>query len=370
MSVIEAVRRVWSPGDKVMEFATGEGLPPAAGTYTAPSLDLGRHRLLLTVLTVAALVIGPLAAAYGTSWAPPIMLAPIILTSGLLLRPPAVAVVLAASAVSAAIGLTVQLEPEQLAVLVVVAVLAVSLSHARAGVGIYGLRGDHALIELKSQLKAINQIPPLPRHWGRKVALQAAPGALFGGDFLVSRLEGSRLQLALVDVSGKGNDAAAHALMLAGTFGGLLASVPAERFLPACNDYLLRRGEERLVTAVHLDLDLSTGAYTIACAGHPPAAQYFGGSGTWQPSTAVGIALGVIDHVRWPTVEGALGKGDALMLFTNGLWGPRADPDTGLDRILGEAHSLVREGFTETATLVKSVRNREDDSALVLIWRT
>ncbi|MFE3448385.1 PP2C family protein-serine/threonine phosphatase [Nonomuraea sp. NPDC059194] len=370
MSVLEAIRRIWSPGDKVMEFATGEGLPPVAGTYIAPSLDLGRHRLLLSVLTVAALAVGPLAVAYGTAWAPPITLAPIILTSGLLLRLPAIGVVLAASAISAVTTLAVKPELAQLAVLVLVAALAVSLGNARAGVGVYGLRGDQALIELKNQLKATNQIPPLPRRWGRKVALQAAPGALFGGDFLVSRLEDSRLQLALVDVSGKGDDAAAHALMLSGTFGGLLASVPAERFLPSCNDYLLRRGEERLVTAVHLDLDLTTGVYTVACAGHPPVAQYFGGSGTWQPSTAAGIALGVTDHVRWPTVGGTLGKGDALMLITNGLWGPRADPDTGLDRILGEAHSLVREGFTETATLVKRVRNREDDSALVLIWRT
>ncbi|MET9336715.1 PP2C family protein-serine/threonine phosphatase [Nonomuraea sp. NPDC004354] len=370
MSVVEAVRSVWSPGDKVMEFSTGEGRPPAVTTYTTPSLGMRRHRLLLTVLTLTALAVGPLAVAFGVAWAPPIMLAPIILLGGLQLRLPALAVVLTASAVSALVTLTVKVEIAQLVILAAVAVLAVFLAYTRDGVGIHGLRGDHALIQLKAQLRAINQIPPLPRGWGRKVALQAAPGALFGGDFLVSHLEDSRLQLALVDVSGKGNDAAAHALMLSGTFGGLLSTVPAARFLPACDDYLARKGGERLVTAVHLDLDLKSGAYTVTCAGHPPAAQYFGGSGTWQPAAAQGVALGVVDNPARAGAEGTLGKGDALMLFTNGLWGPRADPDTGLDRILGAAHSLVREGFGETATLVKTVRNREDDSALVVIWRT
>ena len=99
-------------------------------------------------------------------------------------------------------------------------------------------------------------MPSLPRGWGRKVAIQAAPGALFGGDFLVSRRDGQHLQLALVDVSGKGDDVVSHAMLLSGTFSGLLGAVPPGEYLPACNTALMRSWDERLVTALHLHRQL------------------------------------------------------------------------------------------------------------------
>jgi hypothetical protein len=367
MSVLEAVRSVWSPGDQAVEYTSGGGQPPRSEAFTVPSHDVTRHRLLLATLTVAALAVGPIEASFGLSFAPPVVLVPIILTAGLLLRLPGVVIVMIASLVSIVITVVVRPLPLQLVILALITALALRLAYTRDVVGIRGLRGDHVVAELKSRLKAVNQIPALPREWGRKVAIQAAPGALFGGDFLVSALDGSRLRVALVDVSGKGNDAAARAVLLSGTFSGLLTSVPADRFLPACNDYLTRGSEVRLVTAIHLDLNLNNGAYTITCAGHPPAAKYAGGSGTWQLSPANGIALGALADAAWTGVTGTLSKGDALMLFTNGLWGPRADPDTGIDRVLGLAETL--HGFTETTTLVRQLGNREDDSALVLIWR-
>jgi len=72
------------------------------------------------------------------------------------------------------------------------------------------------------------------------VLLQAG-GSSFGGDFVVSESDGKTLEVALVDVSGKGVDAGTRALMLSGAFGGLLGSVQPDRFLPACNLYLQRQ---------------------------------------------------------------------------------------------------------------------------------
>ncbi|WP_143590126.1 PP2C family protein-serine/threonine phosphatase [Thermoactinospora rubra] len=370
MSVEEAVRSVWTPGDQVVESESGLGREPRTSTYTAPAKDLLRHRLLLAALTLASLAVGPLAHAFGTGWVPPVLLTPIVLTSGLLLRVPAVVVVLITCSISAVATLSVRPEPAQLAIVAVTAALALRLARNRDSVGLHGMRGDQTLLDLKARLKATNQLPALPLGWGRKVGVQAAAGALFGGDFLVAHHEAERLRVALVDVSGKGDDAAAHALMLSGGFGGLLASLPADEFLPACNAYLTRGREGRLVTAIHLDLDLFTGRYEITCAGHPPAVHYCSGSGSWQPSPARGIALGVVEDASWAKARGTLQKGDALMLFTNGAFGPRTDPETGVDRLLGEADTLVQRGFAELATIVKHKRNTEDDSALVLIWRT
>jgi len=117
--------------------------------------------------------------------------------------------------------------------------------------------------------------------------------------------------------------AVALGLLLSGAFGGVLGSVPREQFLPAANAYL-RRGstDEGFVTAVHLSIDLASGEYTLYSAGHPPAARFDANTGQWRTSTARGIVLGVVpDLASVPDVpdEGVLRRGDAIMLYTDGL---------------------------------------------------
>ncbi len=189
--------------------------------------------------------------------------------------------------------------------------------------------------------------------------LRPAGGSSFGGDFLVSACDGKTLELALVDVSGKGIDAGTRALLLSGAFGGLLGSVPREQFLPSCNSYLMRgTPAEGFVTAVHLGLDLTTGDYVVASAGHPPAAQFEAGSGTWRLTRARGIVLGVVPDLRSVPEQGMLRPGDALMLYTDGLVeAPGRDIDAGIDRLLGAADRLVTAGFGEGAgRLVEAMR--------------
>ena len=219
-------------------------------------------------------------------------------------------------------------------------------------------------------------MPPLPTGWRSAAVLRPAGGASFGGDFLVSACDGKTLEVALVDVSGKGVDAGTRALLLSGAFGGLLGSVPQGEFLTACNAYL-RRGPvtEGFVTAVHLALDLTTGDYVLTSAGHPPPAQFDAGSGTWKVTQARGIVLGVVPDLRCVPAHGALRPGDALMLYTDGLVeAPGRDIDVGTDRLLGEATRLVATGFANAAgelvRVVKAGGASSDDCALVLIWRT
>ena len=190
--------------------------------------------------------------------------------------------------------------------------------------------------------------------------LRPAGGASFGGDFVVSVCDGKMLEVAVVDVSGKGIDAGTRALMLSGAFGGLLGSVPASEFLTACNAYL-RRSEpaEGFVTAVHLALDLTTGNYVIGSAGHPPAAHFESGSGLWLLTQARGIVLGVVPDLRQDAEHGTLRPGDALMLYTDGVVEqPGRDIDVGIDRLLGEADHLVTGGFGGgAASLVQAMRD-------------
>ena len=196
---------------------------------------------------------------------------------------------------------------------------------------------------------------------------------------MVSACDGKTLEVALVDVSGKGIDAGTRALLLSGAFGGLLGSVPREEFLPACNAYL-RRGSatEGFVTAIHLALDLTSGEYVLSSAGHPPAAHYDAAASRWRLTRARGIVLGVVPDLHGAAAEqerGVLHRGDALMLYTDGLIeAPGRDIDEGTDRLLAEAEDMLTSSFKTGApalvTTMQQVIGGSDDCALVLLWRT
>src|ERR1700760_131864 len=268
--------------------------------------------------------------------------------------------------------------PGIIATIAITAVFADVLARTRAKLGLQGLRGNQMLIELRDRIREQGKLPALGDGWGSEVVLRPAGGASFGGDFVVSYSDGKTLEVALVDVSGKGIDAGTRALLLSGAFGGLLGSVPNTDFLAAANAYLRRgRWNEGFVTAVHLSLDLTSGEYVISSAGHLPAVHYDAASGRWRVGQARGIVLGVVPDLQAvPTSneEGVLRRGDALMLYTDGLVeAPGRDIDDGIDRLLGEAERLVKTGFRtgveELVTTLERDVGSNDDRALVLIWR-
>ncbi|MEU8801363.1 PP2C family protein-serine/threonine phosphatase [Spirillospora sp. NPDC048819] len=338
---------------------------------------LTRERYVFAALAVLAIAIGVATAKDTRGLAPSGVLVLIVLGGGLLLKVRSLVallgVVVAMVAYNAwadvpAIGIGM------IATLTITAVLALTLARTRQQLGVQGLRGDSMLLELRDRLRRQGEMPELPDGWDSQVVLLQAGGSSFGGDFVVSASDGDTLEVALVDVSGKGTDAGTRALMLSGAFGGLLGSIQPDRFLPACNDYLHRqRWDEGFVTAVHVVVDLKTGEYTVESAGHPPAVQFDAGSGAWQVSPAKGVVLGVVPDLRCIPEHGQLRPGDALLLYTDGLVeSPGSDLDTGIDRLLGEAERLVPQGFGSGAReLVETMAAaRDDDCALVLIWRT
>ncbi|MFI6797493.1 PP2C family protein-serine/threonine phosphatase [Streptosporangium canum] len=336
---------------------------------------LGRDRNLLITLIVLTVVLAGLAARVSMEWFSPALMIPITLVGGLQLRLRSLAKLLCAVAaallyVGVARGVG-HIGPGLLVTFGFTTVLAALMARTRGKLGVQGLRGDAMLLELRDRLKNQSELPSLPKDWDSRVVLKQAGGSSFGGDFLVSMREGDTVELALVDVSGKGVDAGTRALMLSGTFGGLLGSV--DDFLPACNTYLHRQREaEGFVTAVHVRLNLVTGEYVITSAGHPPVVKFEAGTGTWRVSPAKGVVLGIVPDLHCEPDRGTLRKGEALMLYTDGLIEqPGRDIDAGLDRLLGEAERLLPSGFRDGArNLVTSMSaGHNDDCALILIWR-
>jgi hypothetical protein len=269
-------------------------------------------------------------------------------------------------------------------VLVFLVVGAVSYEQARRRdrLGVRRVRPDQILLDLRERLRVQGEVPPLPRGWGIEVELRPADDAGMAGDFVASRVHSAEfadgvhvlLDLVLVDVSGKGVGAGTRALLLSGALGGLLGAVPPEDFLAEANRYLLQqRWPEGFATAVYLRVDLSTGAYRVESAGHPPVAHLDAGSGTWELLRRRGPLLGVLPEVGHPPDTGVLRRGDAVLLYSDGVVEDRhRDIEVGVDRLLGAAERLVPRGDYRggAALLVHEVpTNRGDDRAVVMLWR-
>ncbi len=261
-------------------------------------------------------------------------------------------------------------------VVLVIAAVSLGLARSRARLGLKGTMGDSMLVDLRDRLSAQGSMPELPRGWAEQLVLRSAERASFSGDFVVATrsADGCVLEVALVDVSGKGHGAGTRALLLSGALGGLLGSLPPEQFLPASNAYLLRQNwPEGFATAVHLVVNLGSGEFEVRSAGHPPAIHFHAGSGLWETLDSEGGLLGVIEKDVYEPVMGRLRPGDALMLYTDGLVeAPRRDLADGIDKLQGEAERLVTRGFRGGANkLIDAVASSDaDDRALLLLWRT
>lgn len=340
---------------------------------------IGSSVLCLALVLASSLLAYLLARFPGqTPWG---VFAPVLVVAGLFLPPRFVAVVYVTVAVL--LSYVGWLNPEyqaafwgNLVVTAVIGAVMVWLVTARARLGVQGTLGEAMLVDLRDRLRAHGELPDLPPPWHAEVSLQSAYGEAFSGDFVVANrsVDGSRLELALVDVSGKGVGAGTRALLLSGALGGLLGAMEPRAFLPAANAYLLRQDwNEGFATAIHMALDLRTGEYSVGGAGHPPAVRFSAGSGRWEVlDERSGPVLGILDGVEFPRTTGRLERGDALLLYTDGVIEARSrDLSVGIDRMLGTAERLVSRGFAGGAARLcaAAISGNTDDRAVIMVWR-
>jgi hypothetical protein len=266
-----------------------------------------------------------------------------------------------------------EVRPGGLIVVAVTAFACYEFARSREETGLGAFGGENVLLELRERLEQQGRLPQLPLGWGTDSVVRPAGDVPFAGDFVVSALHGPLLEIALVDVSGKGVEAGTRSLLLSGALGGLLGSASPSVFLRRSNHYLVRQDwEEGFATAVHVAIDLSSGAYEVGSAGHPPVAHFDGGTGRWRLHDAPGVALGLLADEEYPSLSGTLDRGDALLLYTDGLVEvPGRDLAYGIDKLLGHAERSVADGFVGGAgELVTRVgASSADDRGLVLLWR-
>ena len=257
-------------------------------------------------------------------------------------------------------------------VILLLCAIVLFTSHRRSRLGVAGAQGESMLIDLRDRIQRYGRLPELPSQWAAESALRSAGGTLFAGDFIVASATKDRLDVCVVDVSGKGDAAATRALLLSGAFGGLITAVPPHEFLDAANAYLLgHRWDEGFATAVQLSLDLNSGHFEVWTAGHPPAVHLAAGSGRWSALQSDGPVLGLIEGAEFESVRGVMRPGDAMLLYTDGLVETaKREIELGIDRLIGEAEKTLHAAQDDRVDrLVDRLGSKDDDRALLLVHR-
>jgi len=254
-----------------------------------------------------------------------------------------------------------------------IAVALILFASSRQQSGLPGAMGEAMLADLRDRLHSQSAMPALPVPWTSQSSLVAANSVGYGGDFMIAHLSDDqrRLEVILVDVCGKGVQAASRALQFNGALGGLIGALSPDGLFNAANRFLLRNSsDETFATAVHVLVDLPTGYYELTNAGHPPALLWSAAEGAWVPDRARGTALGILAGPELRTTSGTLGPGDALMFYTDGVVESRSnDLDEGVAWLRCEGARAVSRGFDGAAERIISKVDRDDDDRAVVILR-
>jgi hypothetical protein len=370
------------PNDTIPRHASyeqgGAGLSRVLTRRLGPNAVRNPDRFYTVVFVVAVVLVGTACNVWPMG-VPSALLFPIVVAAGVLVSGRGLLVVYGLT-----LGFLLLWAPESgltkpRATLVILSFLSVMVlmyfaARSRSLIGTRGFGADRMFAELRDRIALVGRVPVLPDAWQAWSCILSAHGERFSGDFVVAHLSasGNRLEIALVDVSGKGTRAGTRSLLLSGALGGLLGAIPSGDFLRAANDYLVRQGwEEGFATAVHLDLDLRTGEYSIANAGHPSPARYTSGRARWTVlDGGRGPLLGVVPDASFPRQSGRLDRGDALLFYSDGVIEARGrDLTDGIDRMLGvAAMSVLGEGDV-ARDVCESARSGEDDDRAALAVR-
>ncbi|MFE9808699.1 PP2C family protein-serine/threonine phosphatase [Streptomyces sp. NPDC005548] len=195
-----------------------------------------------------------------------------------------------------------------------------------------------------------------------------------GGDFYDAVVTGDgRLALIIGDVCGRGAEAAALTGLARHTLRTLLEDgTPPGQALTRLNRALIAERSSRFVTALAAVLTPVSDGWEIelANAGHPRPLVRGADGEVVEELKAGGVLLGVLDRSEYEPLRLRLGRGESLVLFTDGLLEARGADGTFFEEHLAAA--VRRSGGGPSASdrlisLASEFRAAGDDDTAVLI---
>lgn len=229
------------------------------------------------------------------------------------------------------------------------------------------LKDRHALELLQKELSIardiqMSMLPPgshlLPENCGVQAAAMMEAAKNVGGDFYDAfTVAPGRLFFAIGDVSGKGIPAA---LFMARTITQLRMeavrrSSPTE-ILEAANRSLCAGNDAGMFVTLFCGImDIATGDFTYANAGHNPPVLIDSAAGAAWLEVPKGLVLGFIEGTRYAQKTLRLSAAQTLLLYTDGVTEAMnaANECYGEARLLGHAGSAARK---DPQALIASLR--------------
>lgn len=217
--------------------------------------------------------------------------------------------------------------------------------------------------------------PGLPTVPGLRLEGRCLPAEFsqVGGDFFeVLPLPGGRVAVTLGDVAGHGPAAGAGMSQVSTALRAyaLDGHSPTD-VVHRTNSVLMSRSEPTFITCCYLEIDTATGSACLVMAGHLPPLLFRAGGKTEFLTLPTGLPLGVEQASRYVGTPLSLSRGDALLLYTDGLVESREVCLTdGLAALLLAAQvGISDEPAVLLDQLLSSVRPRtsRDDVALLLV---
>ncbi len=206
------------------------------------------------------------------------------------------------------------------------------------------------------------------------------PAEQIGGDYYdYIQLPDERLAIIVADVVGHGVAAAMLMAKLSAETRFLLASESCpSTAITKLNHHISSLGLERFVTLLCLVLDPSTGKLDIVNAGHmAPLWLKPDGSVEEPGDEASGVPIGVIENWEYELASIQVGKGDRLILYTDGInEAPAKDGKmfgiSRLQKLVADERGPIQEAGDKIVGEVREFiqgTQQEDDMCLVIIGR-
>lgn len=195
-----------------------------------------------------------------------------------------------------------------------------------------------------------------------EISWRNRPFAKLGGDFVDLGKTGNIYDIFMADVSGHDLSSSFHTILLKAFFEENCRKGNNGRTLfQLLNRHLLETGgNERMITALFVRIDLDRMIGEAVSAAHPPFIHLKGRSREVRPMSVEGDALGIYRKPECDVIKFGLEAGDRLFLQTDGV--------TGVSRLNGETGRVEKLKIAGLSGLIQKHGDAELEKSVDRIW--
>jgi serine phosphatase RsbU (regulator of sigma subunit) len=157
---------------------------------------------------------------------------------------------------------------------------------------------------------------------GLDIFADMIPARDVGGDLYdIVRLDGNRVMITIGDVCGKGVPASLFMAITQTVMRlGVRSGQDLQAEMKAANKLLVANNREEMFTTLFCGvIDVASGTMTYCNCGHNPPLLMRKAESVFEPLRKCGPPLGIIDDAGYAARSIALGPGDMLLLYTDGV---------------------------------------------------